>query len=159
MSEATQSGSSPIVKIAAAAVIIFAAAGVGVMTGLIPSSFSKNSAQEAKACPNCGVVESVKLVEVKGGGSGAGAVAGGLVGAVVGNQVGAGRGKTLATVAGAAGGAYAGNEIEKSMKKTAHYQITIRMNDGSVRTVTQQSDPGVHAGDGVKVANGSVLKN
>ncbi len=157
MSE-TQSAQSPIVKIAAIAVIIFAGAGVGVMTGLIPSTFSKEAAHEAKACPNCGVVESIRLVEVKGGGSGAGAVAGGLVGAVVGSEIGAGRGKTLATVAGAAGGAYAGNEIEKNMKKTAHYRISIRMNNGTVRTLTQSTDPGVHAGDNVKVANGSVIR-
>lgn len=163
MSETTQISQSPIVKIAAVAVIILAAVGVGVMTGLIPSSFSKSvapsAAPEAKACPNCGVVESIKLVELKGQGSGAGAVAGGLLGAVVGSEVGAGRGKTVAEVAGAAGGAYAGNEIEKNMKKTAHYQITIRMNDGAVRTITQRNDPGVHPGDNVRLADGSVVRD
>lgn len=153
-----QTGQSPIVKIAAAAVIIFAVVGIGVMTGLIPSSYSRNDSQEAKVCPNCGVVESIRLVEVKGQGTGAGAVAGGLLGAVVGNEIGAGRGKSLATVAGAAGGAYAGNEVEKNMKKTTRYRITIRMNDGSVRTITQRTDPGVHAGDSVKVANDSVTR-
>ncbi|HYA37538.1 MAG TPA: glycine zipper 2TM domain-containing protein [Candidatus Methylomirabilis sp.] len=133
------------------------------MTGVIPSSYSKswyskNSAPPAKACPNCGVVESIQLVAVKGDGSGAGAVAGGLVGAVVGSKIGAGRGKTLATVAGAAGGAYAGNEIEKNLKKTTNYRISIRMNDSSVLTLTQSADPGVHTGDSVKVANGSVIR-
>ena len=168
MPEIPSTSQSPIVKIAAVAVIILAAVGVGVMTGLIPSTFSKNAAQnqnapppppEAKACPNCGVVESTKLVELKGQGSGAGAVAGGLLGAVVGSEVGAGRGKTLAEVAGAAGGAYAGNEVEKNMKKTAAYQITIRMNDGAVRTITQRNDPRVKAGDNVRLANGSVVRD
>jgi uncharacterized protein YcfJ len=42
-------------------------------------------------------------------GIGLGAVVGGLLG----NQVGGGRGKTIATIAGAMGGAYAGNEIAK----------------------------------------------
>ena len=51
MSETTQ-GQSPLVKIAAVAVIILAAVGVGVMTGLIPSSFSKSAVQETKPCPN-----------------------------------------------------------------------------------------------------------
>lgn len=158
MSE-TQDAQSPIVKIAAVAVIILAGVGIGVMTGLIPSSYSKGGAPQAKpVCGDCGVVESVQMVEINGQGSGAGAVAGGLVGAVVGSEIGAGRGKTLATVAGAAGGAYAGNEIEKNMKKTANYRISIRMNDGSVLALTQSADPGVHAGDNVKVANGSVIK-
>jgi outer membrane lipoprotein SlyB len=151
---------SPIVKIAAIAVIIFAGVGVGVMTGLIPSSFSKNAAEEAaRACPDCGVVEAVRLVDLKGQSSGAGAVTGGIVGAVVGNQVGGGRGKTLATVAGAAGGAYVGNEVEKNVKKTTHYQVTVRMNDGSVRTITQRNDPGVHPGDSVRITGNTVVRS
>jgi len=39
----TQNRVSPIVAIASVAVIIFSAIGVGVMTGIIPSSFSKSS--------------------------------------------------------------------------------------------------------------------
>ena len=42
-------------------------------------------------------------------GIGVGAVVGGLLG----NQIGGGRGKTLATIAGAVGGGYVGNEIAK----------------------------------------------
>src|SRR5690606_33526127 len=40
---------SPIVAIAAVSVIIFSAVGVGVMTGLIPSSFSKNEPAAAES--------------------------------------------------------------------------------------------------------------
>lgn len=50
-------------------------------------------------------------------GTAIGAVAGGLLG----NQVGGGRGRTLATVAGAVGGGYAGNRIEASRQ---HGQVT-----------------------------------
>ena len=46
-------------------------------------------------------------------GTAIGAVAGGLLG----NQVGGGKGKTLATVAGAVGGGYAGNRIEASRQQ------------------------------------------
>ena len=159
MSETTQSGSSTIVKIAAVAVIIFSAVGVGMMTGVIPTASSKNAAQEAaRECANCGVVESVKLVELKGEGSGAGAVAGGVLGAVVGNEIGAGRGKTLATVAGAAGGAYAGNEVEKNMKKSTYFRVTVRMNNGGVRTITQKTDPGFKSGDSVRIENGALVR-
>lgn len=47
----TQTRVSPVVAIAAVAVTIFSAVGVGVMTGVIPSSFSKNEqiAEPAKA--------------------------------------------------------------------------------------------------------------
>ncbi|MBN8712835.1 MAG: glycine zipper 2TM domain-containing protein [Xanthomonadales bacterium] len=47
-------------------------------------------------------------------GTAIGAVAGGLLG----NQVGGGKGKTLATVAGAVGGGYAGNRIEENRRQT-----------------------------------------
>lgn len=50
MSE-TQTRMNPLIAIAAIAVIIFSAVGVGVMTGVIPSSFSKNE-QQAAALPD-----------------------------------------------------------------------------------------------------------
>jgi uncharacterized protein YcfJ len=45
--------------------------------------------------------------------SGVGIAAGAVIGGLLGNQVGDGRGRTLATVAGAVGGGYFGNEVEK----------------------------------------------
>lgn len=156
---ATEGSSSPIVKIAAVAVIIFSAVGVGMMTGIIPGAGSKNTTQEAaKECLNCGVIESIKLVELKGEGTGVGAVTGGVVGAVVGSQIGQGRGKTVAEVAGAAGGAYAGHEIEKNLNKSAYFRVTVRMNNGSVRTITQKTDPGFKTGDSVKIENGTLVR-
>jgi outer membrane lipoprotein SlyB len=154
-----EGSSSPIVKIAAVAVIIFSAVGVGMMTGIIPGAGSKNTAQEAaKECLNCGVIESIKLVEVKGEGTGVGAVTGGVVGAVVGSQIGQGKGKTVAEVAGAAGGAYAGHEIEKDLKKSTYFRVSVRMNNGSVRTITQKTDPGFKTGDSVKIENGTLVR-
>lgn len=44
----------------------------------------------------------------------AGTAIGAVVGGLLGNQVGGGKGRTLATVAGAAGGGYAGHEIQKN---------------------------------------------
>lgn len=38
------------------------------------------------------------------------------------------------------------------------FAITVRMNDGSVRTVTQRHDPGVSVGDNARVVNGSVVR-
>jgi outer membrane lipoprotein SlyB len=159
MSETTQASQSPIVKIAVVAVIILSAVVVGMMTGIIPRAGSKNAAQEvAKECLYCGVIESIKLVELKGEGIGVGAVTGGVVGAVVGSQIGQGKGKTVAAVAGAAGGAYAGHEIEKSLKKSTYFRVTVRMNNGSVRTITQKTDPGFKTGDSVKIENAALVR-
>jgi uncharacterized protein YcfJ len=46
----------------------------------------------------------------------AGTAIGAVAGGVLGNQVGGGKGKTLATVAGAVGGGYAGNRIQKNQQ-------------------------------------------
>jgi len=98
-------------------------------------------------------------------GTAIGAVAGGLLG----NQVGGGRGKTLATVAGAVGGGYAGNRIEASRQKpqvttSVERKCSVVNNPGSkivgydvryvyngvTRTVRMDHDPG----DRVQVQEG-----
>lgn len=110
----------------------------------------------APPCRDCGTVESVREIAVKGEGTGLGAVAGGIVGGVLGHQVGSGRGNDLATVAGAVGGAVAGHQIEKQQRKTTCHEITIRMDDGSVRTITTETQPSWRAGDRIKVSNGNI---
>jgi uncharacterized protein YcfJ len=47
----------------------------------------------------------------------AGTIIGAVAGGVLGNQVGGGRGQTVATVAGAAAGGYAGNKIQENMQE------------------------------------------
>jgi outer membrane lipoprotein SlyB len=117
--------------------------------------------QVAQVCHTCGVVESSTAVQRQGqvngiGNSqiGLGTVAGGVLGAVLGNQVGHGSGRTAATVLGAAGGAYAGNAVEKNMKKVTVYEMRIRMNDGSYRSI-EQSNP-ISSGTQVYVEGNSI---
>lgn len=111
----------------------------------------------ARTCPNCGVVESVNVVEVEGEGSGLGAIAGGVAGGILGHQIGQGRGNTVATIAGVAGGAYAGHEVEKRVKKTKRYDIQVRMDDGTTRLIQQQSDPALGIGQKVRIENGAIV--
>jgi len=97
--------------------------------------------QHVAACSNCGVIEAVRPVQQKGEGSGLGAVAGGVVGGVVGNSMGHGNGRAALTVLGAIGGGLAGNEIEKRTRSETVYEVKVRMDDGSLRTLTQRSAP------------------
>ncbi len=97
----------------------------------------------AAACPNCGVVESIDAVEVQGQTNGVGAVAGGVGGAVVGNRIAGGGNRTLGGIVGAVGGGLLGNAIEKHERKATVYDVHVRMTDGSLRTVRQQSSPAV----------------
>ena len=183
MSEASKKV-SPIVAIAAVSLIIFSAVGVGVMTGIIPSSISKNADAPAvaeapkpvaapaptpapaekprtvkRACTNCGSVVSVDAVKQKGEGSGLGAIGGAVVGGVLGNQVGRGSGRTAATVVGAGAGAYAGHEIEKHVKSTSSYVVAVRMDDGSSRSFGYDTEPAFRAGDKVRVVEGRLVAN
>lgn len=111
------------------------------------------------ACTECGVIESVREVEAKGTGSGLGAVGGAVVGGLLGNQVGAGHGKDAMTVVGAVGGAFAGNEVEKRVKTSKSYEVTVRLNDGSSRVIKEAGVPAWHTGDKVKLVNGAIQSN
>ncbi len=110
----------------------------------------------AEVCRDCGVVDSVHEIKVKGQGTGVGAVGGAVVGGLLGNMVGAGRGKALATVAGAVGGGFGGNAIEKQVRSEVEHQMIVRLDDGSTRTFTQTSPFPYGVGERVRIVNGHV---
>jgi outer membrane lipoprotein SlyB len=105
-------------------------------------------------CADCGQVQSIRLVEEKGRGTGVGAVAGGVLGGVLGHQIGSGRGNTVATIAGAAGGAYVGNKVEQNRNAKSYWTVTLQMDGGKTRTFTYSHQPTVHEGDRVKLVDG-----
>ena len=99
----------------------------------------------AAACPDCGVIESVDTVQVQGQANGVGAVAGGLGGALVGNRIAGSHNRALGGVIGAVGGGLLGNAIEKHERVTSAYDVHVRMNDGSIRTIRQSAAPAIGA--------------
>lgn len=117
----------------------------------------RSAPMASPTCTSCGTVEAIRVVELKGEASGLGAVAGGVTGAVIGNQMGSGRGNTAMTVIGAAGGAYAGHEIERNVKKRQTWRVTVRMEDGSYRTLSQSQPPAFAVGAKVRVSDGTLL--
>jgi len=112
-----------------------------------------------RICANCGVIEAVNVLEVKGPGSYIGLIAGGVAGAVLGSQVGSGSGKTAAQVLGAAGGAYAGREIEKNVRKSKVYEVVTRLEGGGAQTINFETDPGYKVGDRVRIEAGALVRN
>ena len=130
--------------IAVASVMILSLIGVGAVTRLLPDA--KDDAQPAEASPRpasagdcalCGTVESIRTIEVRGEPGGTGAAM---------------------TISGAAGSAFAGSEIEKSAKKRRAYRVTVRMDDGSFRTVSLSSPPAFNVGDKVRVVEGRLVR-
>jgi outer membrane lipoprotein SlyB len=107
-------------------------------------------------CGSCGVVESIQEHTERAQGSGVGAGVGAVVGGLLGHKVGGGTGRKLATVAGSVGGAVIGNQVEGNARATHTYVITVRMDNGKVRTFHQSAQPGWRPGDHVRVVNGAL---
>jgi outer membrane lipoprotein SlyB len=143
---------------AALAAILTLGACADMNSSRAPSSYPQ-STQPSAAYSGYGVVQAIDLVGQSNSGVPAGAILGAVLGGVLGNQVGAGNGKTAATVIGAAGGAYAGNELEKrNQQQSEGYKFTIRMANGAYQTVTQTSHADIRVGDRVKIENGVVRR-
>jgi outer membrane lipoprotein SlyB len=120
-------------------------------------------AQAKQACQSCGVVETIRQVQVPVKDNSdhlVGTIGGGVVGGVVGNQFGGGSGKTALTVLGAVGGALAGREVERNIRQqqtVTHYELTVRMNDGSARQFRSAQPFAFASGDHVRVENNQLL--
>lgn len=108
------------------------------------------------ACPDCGTIASLREVEKPGQGGAGGAVAGGVVGGLLGNALGGNKHRTAGTVIGATGGAVAGYQIQKHTSGSKSWEIGVRMDDGSMRTVTQDQPPTWRSGDRVRFVNGAL---
>lgn len=148
---------NPLIAGAAVAVTILGAIGVAAITGVLPNATwhtqgdmpVTDSAQSARTtnCALCGTVESIRTVEVRD--EALGALAGGLAGI--------GQARSTA-IAGTAGGAASGNEIETNVKKRYAYRVTVRMDDGSYRTVSLSIPPALGLGDKVRVIEGKLVR-
>jgi outer membrane lipoprotein SlyB len=126
----------------------------------VPAADVSRSAADAQAvapspvlCAHCGVIESIRPVEVQGQSSWLGAAGGAVVGGLLGNQIGSGRGRTAATVVGAGAGAYGGSEIEKHVKTSVRYRVRVRMEDGTHRTFNEAKQPAYAVGQTVRVTD------
>jgi len=171
----------PSLIVAATSVTVFSLLGIAGLSGNFPSSnASTNSSTNAstngttntraspdvsqsltpdvekrgsRTCLQCGVVESVSAVEVKGSASGLGVVLGGVTGAVLGNTMGSGNGRTAMTLVGGGAGAFAGNEIEKNSNRRLVWRTTVRMDTGAIQTYTLRHQP-LAVGAKVQLING-----
>lgn len=115
------------------------------------------STSAAPPCVDCGVIANVRQVTNEGKPSGAGAVIGGLAGAALGSNIGRGNTRTVASIAGAIGGGLLGNSIEKSRSQTTSYEVSLRMDDGSTRTIASDTLPSWRIGDKVKLVSGAIV--
>ena len=103
-----------------------------------------------------GVIESVREVKEAPKTNGAGPILGGLGGALAGHQVGQGKGNVLATLAGAAGGALGGLAVEGKVRETRHWDVLVRLDDGTTQTLRSDAQPFWHGGERVRLLDGKL---
>jgi outer membrane lipoprotein SlyB len=113
---------------------------------------TSRSVAQAPSGARLGQVSSIEPIRERPPGTGKGAVVGGVLGAVVGNQFGHGNGKAAMTVLGAAGGAVTGNNVERNInKRVVGYRVTVRLDNGRLRTYEEPRIEGLRVGDRVRI--------
>jgi outer membrane lipoprotein SlyB len=100
------------------------------------------------------VVESVRQVTIEGSQSPVGPVAGGAIGGIAGANVGGGRGSTVGSILGAVAGGVAGRVIEERATRKDGLEITVRLENGELRAITQEADETFKPGERVRLLSG-----
>ncbi|MCA8169353.1 glycine zipper 2TM domain-containing protein [Burkholderia gladioli] len=120
--------------------------------------YSASQAQREQTV-RLGTIESVRAVRIEsdtGAGSTLGTLGGGALGAVAGSAIGGGKGSILTAIAGGLAGAVAGNAIGQGMSSANGVEITVRLDNGDLRSITQAATPEVfRAGDRVRLLSSS----
>jgi outer membrane lipoprotein SlyB len=113
------------------------------------------SQTQREATVRFGTVESVRgvTIDASNGQPGIfGALGGGALGAVAGSAIGGGRGSLLTGIIGGLAGAVAGNEVQHHFEQKHGVEITVRLDDGSLRAITQNANgPMFYAGERVRL--------
>ncbi|SDQ86795.1 outer membrane lipoprotein SlyB [Paraburkholderia fungorum] len=119
-----------------------------------PDVFTSSQAQREQTV-RMGTVDSVRMVRIStnnGQPSGLGAVGGGALGALAGSSIGGGRGSVATGIIGGIGGAVAGNAIENNVAMRDGLEITVRLDNGDLRAITQTATGETfRAGDRVRI--------
>jgi len=119
-----------------------------------PNSASVYNSRQAQSeqTVRFGVVESVRNVTIDNGASGVGTVAGGALGAIAASSViGSGNGSLAAGIGGALAGGVVGNQVDSRMARRPGLEITVRLDSGELRAITQGADESFRVGDRVRL--------
>ena len=124
------------------------------------NGYNANQGYTSSPVQGTGTIDSIQVIQGKAPTGGGGAIIGGLVGALAGNQIGSGGGRTAATIAGGVGGALVGNNIEANRANNGPdmYQVNIRMENGDLRSVTQDTVGDLRVGNRVRLVDGRAYR-
>jgi outer membrane lipoprotein SlyB len=121
------------------------------------------SQAQREATVRMGTVDSVRAVKISsnnGQPSGLGAIGGGALGAVAGSAIGGGRGSIVTGIIGGIAGAVAGNAVENGVAVHNGVEITVRLDNGDIRAITQSANGEIfQAGERVRLlSSGGVTR-
>lgn len=114
--------------------------GSGCASQLSGESFSRDEARTPQKV-EFGVVESVRNVVIEGTKTQIGAGAGTIIGAITGSGVGGGKGSDVAAVLGAVAGGLVGAAAEEGLTRVQGVEVTVRLENGKIIAVVQESAP------------------
>lgn len=135
----------PLVSILAAGVL--AGCATPPPSGSVYRSYQTQNEQVVRT----GVVESVRNVTIVNPESGVGTVGGAALGGLAGSQIGSGSGSAAASIAGAIAGGLLGNRVEANANHRPGFEITVRLDSGELRAVTQAADEMFRPGERVRL--------
>jgi outer membrane lipoprotein SlyB len=140
---------------AAASVLVCSLALSGCATTAGSADLYGATQTQREATVRMGTVESVRgvTIDASNGEPGVfGALGGGLLGAVAGSAIGHGRGSLFSGILGGVAGAVAGDQVQNRLERQRGEEITVRLDDGSLRAITQNDDGGrFYAGERVRL--------
>lgn len=122
----------------------------GCASNLQGDTYSREQARTPQTV-RMGTVESVRYVQIEGTKSVVGPAAGTVVGGIAGSSIGGGRGSMITSVIGAVAGGLAGAAAEEGVMRRQGIEITVREDDGSIRSYVQADSPDVSFSPGDRV--------
>jgi outer membrane lipoprotein SlyB len=127
-----------------------------------PNSASVYSARQAQGeqIVRMAVVESIRNVTIDKGASGVGTLGGAALGGIAaGSAIGRGNGALAAGIVGALAGGVLGNQIDANLANRPGLEITVRLDNGDLRAITQDADEVFRVGDRVRLlSSGGVTR-
>jgi outer membrane lipoprotein SlyB len=97
------------------------------------------------------IVESVREVTIQHGQSGVGTMTGAALGGLAGSTLGNGRGNVAGAVVGAVLGGAIGSNVENSSNMRRGLEITVRLENGEFRAITQEAGEQFRPGERVRL--------
>jgi outer membrane lipoprotein SlyB len=131
--------------------IALAALAAGCATAPDSASVYRDYQTMGEQSVRMGTVESVRNVTIVKPESGTGVISGAALGGLAGSTAGGGRGQAATAILGAVAGGLLGQRVEAGANKRPGFEITVRLDNGDYRAITQEADEMFRPGERVRL--------